>query len=210
MDELDILKKNWNNRNTKFPEVSESQIYQMLHRKSSSIVKWILIISIVEFCFWFAISTLGKSDRYAGMPGPEWVTTFLQILDVLMYGVTFVFIFLFYRNFKNISVTSSTSELMKNIIRTRNTVQFYVRYNLVMIVLLLITFSSIALYYHPEAAAIQKAISKDYSVLLLILLIVLGATALIGLLVWLFYKLLYGLLLKRLNANYKELQKIDI
>lgn len=210
MDELDILKKNWNNRNTKFPEVSESQIYQMLHRKSSSIVKWILIISIVEFCFWFAISSFGKSDRYAGMPGPEWVTTFLQILDVLMYGVTFVFIFLFYRNFKNISVTSSTSELMKNIIRTRNTVQFYVRYNLVMIVLLLITFSSIALYYHPEAAAIQKAISKDYSVLLLILLIVLGATALIGLLVWLFYKLLYGLLLKRLNANYKELQKIDI
>ena len=28
--------------------------------------------------------------------------------------------------------------------------------------------------------------------------------------IWLFYKLLYGILLKRLNRNYKELEKLDL
>jgi hypothetical protein len=28
--------------------------------------------------------------------------------------------------------------------------------------------------------------------------------------IWLFYRLLYGILLKRLNRNYKELKKLDV
>ena len=49
MDELELLKKDWKKNDAQFKQVSENEIYGMLHKSSSSIVKWIFIISIVEF-----------------------------------------------------------------------------------------------------------------------------------------------------------------
>ena len=49
MDELELLKKDWKKNDGQFTQVSENEIYGMLHKSSSSIVKWIFIISIVEF-----------------------------------------------------------------------------------------------------------------------------------------------------------------
>ena len=49
MDELELLKKDWKKNDGQFKQVSENEIYGMLHKSSSSIVKWIFIISIVEF-----------------------------------------------------------------------------------------------------------------------------------------------------------------
>ena len=54
MDELKQLKKDWQ-KDQKFPKINKSEIYKFLHKKSSSIVKWIFIISIVEFIFWSII-----------------------------------------------------------------------------------------------------------------------------------------------------------
>ena len=52
MKELDLLKKDWNKQNTDFPKLSYDDIYKLIHKKSSSIVKWILIICIAELIFW--------------------------------------------------------------------------------------------------------------------------------------------------------------
>ena len=49
MDELELLKKDWKNNNAQFKQVSENEIYGMLHKSSSSIVKWIFIISIFSY-----------------------------------------------------------------------------------------------------------------------------------------------------------------
>ena len=46
MKELDLLKKDWKKNSDSFEQISEKEIYKMIHKKSSSIVKWILIISI--------------------------------------------------------------------------------------------------------------------------------------------------------------------
>ncbi len=43
MDELDLLKKHWKKDETSFEQVSEKQIYKMIHKSSSSIVKWIFL-----------------------------------------------------------------------------------------------------------------------------------------------------------------------
>ena len=51
MDELEILKKDWKKNENAFDQVTEKEIYGMLHKRSSSIVKWILITSILEFLF---------------------------------------------------------------------------------------------------------------------------------------------------------------
>jgi hypothetical protein len=51
MKELDLL-KDWQKNKDSFEQVSEIEIYRMIHKKSSSIVKWILIISIMEVLLW--------------------------------------------------------------------------------------------------------------------------------------------------------------
>ena len=64
MEELDLLKKAWQKDSHSYEQVSEMEIYKMLHKKSSSIVKWILIISIIEVLFWAVISIFFKVDEY--------------------------------------------------------------------------------------------------------------------------------------------------
>ena len=63
MKELDLLKKDWQ-KNDAFEQVSEVDIYKMLHTKSSSIVKWIFIISILEILLWTLISLIFNTDDY--------------------------------------------------------------------------------------------------------------------------------------------------
>ena len=49
MDLLDNYKKAWDNQPEDANKVSSIEIYKMAQSKSSSIVKWIFIIGILEF-----------------------------------------------------------------------------------------------------------------------------------------------------------------
>jgi len=46
-DELELLKKDWQKQSEALPKLTAEEIYPMLHKKSSSIVKWIFIISLI-------------------------------------------------------------------------------------------------------------------------------------------------------------------
>ena len=65
MDELDLLKKDWKKQEANLPKMSYNDIYKMIHKKSSSIVKWILIICIVEFLFWGFVNLLIPDSFFA-------------------------------------------------------------------------------------------------------------------------------------------------
>ena len=56
MDKLDLLKKEWQSREQNLPKVSQNDIYKMILKKSSTIVKWIFIISIAELLFWIGLN----------------------------------------------------------------------------------------------------------------------------------------------------------
>ena len=134
MEELDLLKKNWQKTDT-FNQVSESDIYGMLQKKSTSIVRWLLIISILEFLFWTIVSFFGDSDE---LFGNKELDTFMMIsnyLEYLGYGIILVFIYLLFQKYKKISVTVSTKQLMIDILNTKKIVQYYVWYNLIVLVL---------------------------------------------------------------------------
>ena len=64
MDELDLLKKDWKKQEGSFQQISEKEIYGMLHKGSSSIVKWILIISVLELLLWSGITFLTADEEY--------------------------------------------------------------------------------------------------------------------------------------------------
>ncbi|MFV8465142.1 hypothetical protein [Flavobacterium sp. LB1P62] len=210
MKELDLLKKDWQKNDNSFEQVSEIEIYKMIHKKSSSIVRWILIISILEVLLWTSISVLFNSDDYLKKIKHDELIQYFEALTILNYGVILVFIYLFYKNYILISTTASTKQLMKDILKTRKTVQYYVWYNLAMIVFSLIIGFVIAFSYNPDVSILKDKIANDGKIMVLTIGILILTIAVFFGIFWLFYRLLYGILLRKLYANYKELKKIDL
>jgi hypothetical protein len=209
MKELDLLKKDWQ-KNDAFEQVSEVEIYKMLHQKSSSIVKWIFIISILEILLWTSISIFFDTDDYLKNIKLEELDFYFEALTVFNYAVILVFISLFYKNYRAISTTVSIKQLMKDILKTRKTVQCYVWYNMGMVALTLLFGFYIAFAYNPDVDLLMDKIGNNIKVMVITIgVFVLIIAAFLGLF-WLFYKLVYGTLLRRLFANYKELKKIDL
>lgn len=209
MKELDLLKKDWQ-KNDVFEQVSEVDIYKMLHTKSSSIVKWIFIISILEILLWTSISVFFNTDDYLKNIKYEELDMFFEALTILNYAVILVFIYLFYKNYVSISTTVSTKQLMKDILKTRKTVQCYVWYNLGMVALSLMIGFFMAFNYNPEVVVLMDKIGNNTKVMVITIgVFILIIAAFLGIF-WLFYRLLYGILLRRLYANYSELKKIDL
>lgn len=211
MDELDLLKKDWKARNADFDNVSYNEIYKMLHKKSSSIVKWIFFISIAEFIFW-GILNLFMPDSIYEIYDKFGLNTLLYTSFIINYLVIFFFIYLFYKNYKSICVADDTSTLMKKILNTRKTVNYYVYYNIIVYVILSILFN-IVMFSKPDI--LIEILNPNHldikdEVLLRTMLIAQGVTLILvcGLL-WLYYRVIYGILLKRLKRNYKELDNLN-
>ena len=201
MDLLDNYKKAWHNQPEDAHKVSSLEIYKMAQSKSSSIVKWIFIIGIAEFVglnsLYFFID-MGEAMKEYEKLGIE---NFVFYSQIAAYIILFYFLAKFYQNYKRISVTASTNTLMKKILKTRKTVRNYVIFNLGYMVLIIMVVSIASINMNFEELNTKQ--------LLLIVLSTLIATLLILGLLWLFYQLLYGILLRKLNRNYKELAKLD-
>lgn len=216
MEELDLLKKAWQKDTHRFEQVSENEIYKMLHKKSSSIVKWILIISILEFIFWNIISVMFLGDSYIrkkyGKDMYEYVVEINFVYNIINYTVVAIFIYLFYKNYKRISTTTSTKQLMQDILKTRKTVHYYVWFNIIFFVIGVLVILYVQMNHDSKFAIIMQRIHNDtgYMVVCKTLGIVLGLMLIVVAGIWAFYKLIYGILLGKLNKNYKELKKIDL
>ena len=204
MDELDLLKKDWKKQEGSFHQISENEIYGMLHKRSSSIVKWILIISVLEFLFLRLLDlSIFLDDEYSNRMKEHHIYDFEKFVTIFNFVVLLVFIYYFYRNLKAINSSSSVKKLMQDIINTRKIVKYYVWYNLVLVGIT----SAIVIY---SQFMYDKNINHLYDKYQLFF--ILGGfffVIIILLLFWLFYRLLYGILLRRLQKNYNELQKID-
>ncbi len=213
MDELEVLKKAWKQDQHSFSQLTEQDIYRMLHQKSSSIVKWILIISILEFVFWNVISIGFSDEQYQNKLRTYGIEDIMFFVNCVNYAVLVGFIYVFYKNYRSICILDSTKTLMKSILRTRKTVQTYIGYNLFIITLTVII-SIVMMFQHNAdvASLMQKEIAQGHQTLFIVgcVLISLVFIGIIICVFWLFYRLLYGILLKKLYANYHELKKIEL
>jgi len=211
-DELDLLKKDWKSQEGSLPKMSYDDIYAMIHKKSSSIVKWILIICIAELIFWSFLNLLVPESALKIYEEFN-IKTFLNITQYLHYGVVLFFIYLFYKNYKSISVVENTNMLMRKIIKTRKTVNYYVYYNILLYIILTVVVNIIMFSDTETLLKVMSPANLDIKnvTFINVLLIVqtISVLVVIGLL-WLYYKLIYGILLKRLNKNYEELETLNI
>lgn len=202
MDELEILKNDWKKKENTFDQVSENEIYGMLHKKSSSLVKWILIISIIEF---IVLNGFGFLISDKEMDNFEKLHPYFSIIEKINYFILIGFIYLFYKNYKAICVLDSSKKLIKDIIKTRKIVNYYIYWN-VFISSFLGSFGFIDGFYegYHQANPNAEELSQTGFIIIFIFSMMFVIALIFG-----FYKLLYGFLLNRLNNNYKELQKMD-
>ena len=213
MDELELLKKDWQKDNANFPKLSYDDIYKMILKKSSSIVKWIFIISILEFLFWTVIAFAfkdSKSIQDFDSLNADYISIPLTVLGYLVLGY---FFYLFFRNYKRISVTDNAKNLMENILNTRRTVRHYVAFNLVYLVLATGAALFIQFDQNPDLITMSHKAAADGNLFVFYAkFILITAVFLVGAIAILlfFYWLIYGILLKRLNRNYKELKKLEV
>lgn len=213
MDELELLKKDWQKDGDNYPKLSYNEIYKMILKKSSSIVKWIFIISILEFILWAVISYALKDADYNQRFKEYHAESIMTPLIILGYVVIAYFLYKFFMNYRNISVTDNAKVLMENILKTRRTVKQYVAVNLGFMVVSAFVVLGIQFNRDEEMLSIIEKASangelfKFYAVTIIVTLLVLAL--IVGVLL-LFYYLIYGILLKRLNKNYKELKRLEV
>lgn len=201
MDELDILKKDWKRQEKNLPHVESNDIKIMMHKKSTTIVKWIFIISIAEFLFWLGIESLSFFENSYELIEDMDLTSFYKVSLVINYIMIFVFIGLFFRNYRKISTEDSIKKLLKNIIITRKTVKAYVWFNIIFFSLSFIITSYMSLDKMASGEPLKvKMFAMGLSLVALVIILIL---------IILFYRVLYGILTRRLIKNYETLKKIE-
>ncbi|CAL2087640.1 hypothetical protein [Tenacibaculum sp. 190524A02b] len=214
MDALDKYKKAWDNQPEETEKVSKVDIYKMTRSKSSSIVKWIFIIGILELLFWGGLNMIFVGSSYSELYDELHLHTIVYTSVYLHYFVIVLFLIAFYKNYKSISVSDSTKTLIKKILNTRKVVKYYVYFNIIYaalanIVLVLFIFSdldALISYYNNHNIPISSSKSQLATSIIIAFILVL---ILMLVILWLFYKIIYGSLLKKLHINYQKLTKLE-
>lgn len=202
MEGLDLLKKHWN-QDQVFPKINKDEIRQMLHRSSSSIVKWIFTVCCVELVLFVALTIF--------LPREKERFYILEVVDILFeicsYGIVVYFLWTFFKHMKEIKSTNNTKALIENILKVRMSAQRYIQLNLFLVNVIIGT-AILSLIF--ERWYDQAQPNTTFYITIVIMIVFLGFFA------WLFnkmvkgyYHLIYGLLLKKLNKNYEELIKLE-
>lgn len=202
MDKLENLKDLWQNQPQTGRSYTKEDIYSMVRKRSSSIVKWILIISIIEFLLPYVLILMTDLETPSRIYAEYGLTNLTNYYTLFHFVVILGFFYVFYRNYKNISAVSSVKKLLEDILKTRRTVKYYIYFNLIIIgVLGLHSF-----YIILNSETFLSKLPEDANITVIwITAIVLYAMVL--LLFWAFYRLIYGFFLRKLRLNYSELRR---
>ena len=213
VDELELLKRDWQKKEADLPKLSYDQIYKMIWKKSSSIVKWIFYISIIEFIFWAAINIIFSGPETMQELKDMHIYKVVMALNVINYAIIIYFIYKFYTNYRKISFTDTSKNLMRTILKVKRTVTQYVWFNLIIFTISAIIYAYGVLLYTPEGQELVQAAAQDgdsTEFWALIIVTSIAITTAVLFIIWLFYRLLYGILLKKLRKNYNDLKRLEV
>lgn len=200
MEHLEKLKNVWKNQGESSIKFTKDDIYKMVHQRSSSVVKWILIISILEFILpnlFIFFSDLKSTNEVYQSYGLSNIMLFYTILHVV---IIIGFIYYFYKNYKNISADSSVKNLLSDILKTRSTVKYYIYYNITIAAVI-----GLHVFFIVFNSDVFLSKIPENTNMIIIWVVAIILLAIVLFLFWLFYRILYGFLLKKLKQNYKEL-----
>ncbi|HCN11034.1 MAG TPA: beta-carotene 15,15'-monooxygenase [Chryseobacterium sp.] len=216
--DLDHLKKTWQEQEVQ-PKYDSPQIEAMLNKSSRNYVKYILWISIAEFLVIlglnFYYSFIGDdSESFMNILGKLGIenTVDLQadfahlyfVLKVFSLVLTGVFVVLFYQNYKKINVESNLKKFILQIISFKKTVNIFILAN----ILLLVFFTAVLTVFTFYILS-QQHIQLSHPTLIGFIVGTVLMTILSIVLIWLYYRIVYGIIMKRLGKNLDELKKME-
>ena len=212
MDELELLKQDWKKQDVNLPHIETNKLDEMIHKRSSSLTRWILIIAILEFIFWMGLNVVTSTKDTINDLKSLHIYKIDIALIVLNCSVLLFFIFRFYKNYKDIQTTDNARKLMRKILKVRRTVNYYVIYNLSFLFVSAIMIMTAMYFYDPKVKKMLEISDTGHGNITSWGLALLSAGVIVVLLIvfWLFYKLLYGMLMRRLKRNYKQLNKLEL
>ena len=200
MENLDSIKDIWKNQGESSIRFTENDIHKMVQKKSSSIVKWILIISLLEFILPNLIFLFTDFDTTKQFYEQYGLSRAMMIYSGLHIAIIVIFIYVFYKNYRNISAGSTVKILLSDILKTRRTVKYYIYYNLTMMGIIGLNI----FYVVFNSTEFQSSLTAGTS-MMKIWVISIIFLSLAMLIFWLFYRVLYGFFLRKLKKNYAAL-----
>lgn len=216
--DLDSFKKTWQEQPVQ-KKYDDSEILQMLNRKSRNYVKYIFWISVVELLFFSVLglfyffqdeesnSFLKVLERLGAQKTPEVENNFehtyfaIKILSLL---VTAYFVHKFYQNYRKIRIEENLKGLITRIIKFKKTVNAFILISIVLLIAFTSVFTAFIFY-----ALNSQNIEPTSSDLTIVIVGILVSMILSVALVWLYYRLVYGIIIKKLDRNLKQLRDID-
>ncbi|MCA6069057.1 beta-carotene 15,15'-monooxygenase [Chryseobacterium sp. RG1] len=216
--DLDSFKKTWQEQPVQ-EKYDNTEILQMLNKKSRNYVKYIFWISVVELLFFSGIglfyiikgdesnSFLKLLERLGAQKTPEIISNFDTIyfaIKILSLLVTAYFVYKFYQNYHKIKIEENLKGLITRIIKFKKTVNAFILISIAILLVFIITFTAFIFY-----ALNSQNIEPKGSDLMIVIAIIIVSTVLCVLLIWLYYKLVYGIIIRKLDRNLKQLKEID-
>ncbi|GEN72395.1 beta-carotene 15,15'-monooxygenase [Chryseobacterium lathyri] len=216
--DLDSFKKTWQEQPVQ-PKYDSNEILQMLNKKSRNYVKYIFWISVAEFLFF---SVLGlfyffqdeESDSFrkileklGAQKAPEIETNFdhaylaIKILSLL---ITAYFVLKFYQNYRKIRIEENLKGLIIRIIKFKKTVNAFILISIALLVAFTFVFTAFIFYVLNS-----QNVRPDNANLIIVIIGIIVSTVLCVLLIWLYYRLVYGIIIRKLDKNLKQLKDIE-
>lgn len=216
--DLDSFKKTWQEQPVK-PKYDNNEILKMLNKKSRNYMKYIFWISVVEFLFFsvlgvFYLIQSNESDSFLsilekmGVHRDSQLVTKLDniylIVKILSLVVTGFFVLKFYQNYRKIKIEEDLKLFIIRIITFKKTVNAFILTNIGLLLVLMSAFIGFTFYI----IKIQN-IEVSNSTLIGFLVGIIIGTILCVSLIWVYYRLVYGIIMSRLDKNLNQLKEIE-
>lgn len=215
---LDDLKDTWQ-KQTVAPKYKSTEIESMLNKSARNYVKYILWISLAEFFLFFAANfyyTFSGNDtedlmnvleKVGIVPSGQFeanVATFYLFLKMISLFLTGIFVILFYQNYRRIQIESNLKNLILQIINFKKTVQLFILANIVLVILFTLTLGIFTFsFISDQEVPLGNPTLIGFG---LGMLLTMGLSVVI---IWIYYRIVYGVILRRLGRNLHQLQNIE-
>lgn len=216
--DLDSFKKTWQEQPVQ-PKYDDNEILKMLNKKSRNYMKYIFWISVVEFLFFsfmgvFYLIQGNEGDSFMNilenmgvqknehlMVKLDNIYIFVKITSLLITGY---FVAKFYLNYRKIKVEEDLKLFILRIITFKKTVNAFILTNIGLLVILIMSLTAFAFY----VLNVQQVKVNSSSFTGFIVGIIVG-TILCVVLIWAYYRLVYGIIMSRLDKNLNQLKEIE-
>lgn len=215
---LDDFKKTWQEQDVQ-SKYAASEISEMLHKKSRNYVKYIFWISLAEFLLFFCLgifyifqsesnsSFLELLRKLGVQETPELQQSFEKLylsLKLVSLIITAYFVVQFYLNYKKIKVQDNLKLLILQIVKFRKTVNAFIFINIFLIFAFTGVLTGFVFHIFSE-----QNIALTHPKLIGFIIGLIFTTLLAIALIWLYYKIVYGIIMRKLGRNLQELRKIE-